>query len=155
VDIRIHAIGKRMPAWVKTGFEEYAGRFPGNINITLRELALPERTSNSDIHRLKEEEGQRLLDGVQPDDVVIALDERGKQWDSHEVAKRLEMWLEDKRNISLLIGGPDGLSAQCLQRADIRWSLSKLTLPHMMVRIMLVEQIYRAMTILQKHPYHR
>jgi len=87
--------------------------------------------------------------------MIVALDERGQQLSSRQIADKMQGWLDDKRDISFLIGGPDGLSAECLQKADSRWALSKATLPHMMVRVMLAEQLYRAWTILQGHPYHR
>lgn len=153
--IKIHAIGKRMPLWVRQGFEDYQSRFPRHIKLSLREINLPERSANCDILRLKEEEGERLLAGLSPDDVVIALDEGGKQWSSRQVAAELSDWLADKRDLSLFIGGPDGLSRMCQERANFTWSLSKLTLPHMMVRVVLAEQLYRAYAITQNHPYHR
>ncbi|MCW8963133.1 MAG: 23S rRNA (pseudouridine(1915)-N(3))-methyltransferase RlmH [Gammaproteobacteria bacterium] len=153
--IQIHAIGKRMPHWVREGFEDYQSRFPRHIKLTLREINMPERAGNADILRLKEEEGERLLSAVPPDDVVIALDEGGKQWGSRQLAAQFHNWLADKRDLSLLIGGPDGLSRMCLERANITWSLSRLTLPHMLVRVVLAEQLYRAYAITQNHPYHR
>jgi 23S rRNA (pseudouridine1915-N3)-methyltransferase len=153
--IRIHAIGKRMPLWVRQGFEDYQDRFPRHISLSLREINMPERAGNMDVLRLKEEEGERLLAGVKHDDIVIALDETGKQWTSRQLADQFTGWLIDRRDVSLLIGGPDGLSRMCLERAAIRWSLSKLTLPHMMVRVVLAEQLYRAYAITQNHPYHR
>jgi 23S rRNA (pseudouridine1915-N3)-methyltransferase len=155
MNIRIHAIGKRMPLWIKQGFEDYQGRFPRHINLALREIVMPERTANSDVLKLKEEEGDRMLAKISGDDIVIALDESGKQWSSRGLATELSGWLQDKRNVSMLIGGPDGLSRQCLDRADKIWSLSRLTLPHMLVRVVLAEQLYRAFAITQNHPYHR
>lgn len=153
--IQIHAIGKRMPLWVRQGFEDYQNRLPRHISLTLREINMPDRSGNADVLRLKEEEGERLLARVSADDVVIALDEGGKQWGSRQLAVKLDDWLVDKRDISLLIGGPDGLSRMCMERANITWALSKLTLPHMMVRVVLAEQLYRAYAITQNHPYHR
>ena len=153
--ISIHAIGKRMPQWVRQGFEDYQSRFPRHIQLQLREINMPERTAHSDLLRLKEEEGERLLAGVNADDLVIALDENGKQWTSRELASELHGWQQDRRNISFLIGGPDGLSRVCLDRANKSWSLSRLTLPHMLVRVVLAEQLYRAYAITRNHPYHR
>lgn len=155
MNIRIHAIGKRMPQWVRQGFEEYRQRFPRHIKLSLREIAMPERAANQDILKLKEEEGERLLSGVAQGDVIIALDEFGRQWNSRELAGKMSRWLEDRQDISLLIGGPDGLSRICLERADMKWSLSNLTFPHMLVRVVLAEQLYRAFAITQNHPYHR
>lgn len=153
--IQIHAIGKRMPPWVKEGFADYQARFPRHVRLALREINMPERTSGCDVLRLKEEEGEKLLAGTGPDDVIIALDEGGRQWGSRGVAEHFSEWLDDRRDISLFIGGPDGLSRVCLDRADMVWSLSKMTLPHMMVRVVLAEQLYRAWAITQRHPYHR
>jgi 23S rRNA (pseudouridine1915-N3)-methyltransferase len=155
LNITIHAIGKRMPAWIRQGFEDYQGRFPRHVKVSLREINMPERVSNCDVLKLKEEEGDRLLARISSDDVVIALDESGKQWSSRELSAHLATWLQEKRDLSLLVGGPDGLSRQCLDRADRIWSLSRLTLPHMLVRVLLAEQLYRAFAITQNHPYHR
>ena len=116
---------------------------------------MPERTGNQDVLRLKEEEGERLLSGVAQHDIIIALDESGRQWSSRELAGQMNRWLEDRQDISLLIGGPDGLSRICLERAHMKWSLSSLTFPHMLVRVILAEQLYRAYAITQNHPYHR
>lgn len=153
--IQIHAVGKRMPLWIRQGFEDYQSRFPRHIRLTLREINMPERTGNVDILRLKEEEGSRLLSVVSPYDVVIVLDEGGKQWSNRQLAAKFDDWFADKRDLSLLIGGPDGLSKVCLERADVCWSLSCLTLPHMLVRVILAEQLYRIYAITQNHPYHR
>ena len=153
--ITIHAIGKRMPSWVKTGFEDYQARFPRHVSLSLREINLPERSGNADVERLKQEEGQRLLAGIADGELVVALDERGKQLSSRQFAEQMQGWLDDRRDVSFLIGGPDGLSAECQQRANHCWSLSKATLPHMLVRVVLAEQLYRAWSILQGHPYHR
>ena len=155
MNIRIHAIGKRMPLWLRQGFEDYQQRFPKHIQLSLREINLPERSSKVDILRLKEEEGERLLSGVSGDDVLIALDEGGKQWTSREMAGLFQRWMDDRQDLSLLIGGPDGLSRMCLERARLTWSLSKMTLPHMMVRLIVAEQLFRAYAITQNHPYHR
>lgn len=144
-----------MPPWVRQGFADYQARFPRHIRLELREINMPERAAHADVLRLKEEEGERLLAGVSADDLVIALDENGKQWSSRELGSQLQGWLEDRRDISLLVGGPDGLSRLCLERATQKWSLSRLTLPHMLVRVVLAEQLYRAYAITQNHPYHR
>lgn len=153
--IRIHAVGKRMPAWIRVGFEGYQSRFPEYIRLSLREINMPSRTSGVDVLQLKDAEGEKLLAGIGADDIVIALDESGQQWTSRELAYQLGEWVEDKRNVSLLVGGPDGLSRVCMDKADFIWALSKMTLPHMMVRVVLVEQLYRAWAITRNHPYHR
>ena len=149
--LRIIAIGNKMPDWVSCGFNEYAKRFP----LQLVEIPAEKRTKNSDIPRLIEREGEKILSIIKPHHDVVALDVKGQSWDTLQLAKQLKHWQENGKNIDLLIGGADGLSPACLQKANIKWSLSPLTLPHPLVRILLAEQLYRATTLLQNHPYHR
>lgn len=151
--IRLLAVGTRMPAWVQGGYEEYAKRMPKTCRLELVEIP-PGKRQKGVKHALAEEE-KKLLDAVGRDDAVIALDIKGRAWHTEQLADNLHDWLADGRDRSLLIGGPDGLPAACLQRADQRWSLSSLTLPHPLVRIMVAEQLYRAHSILDNHPYHR
>lgn len=153
--IRLLAVGNKMPSWVEQGFEEYAKRFPPSCHIELIEIPPEKRTRQSDIKRLTEREGEKILSQIKPGHRVMTLDVKGQSWSTEELAKQLEKWQHDGRHIDMLIGGPDGLSAACTQKADIRWSLSPLTLPHPLVRIVIAEQLYRAVTILQNHPYHR
>jgi 23S rRNA (pseudouridine1915-N3)-methyltransferase len=155
MQIQLVSVGNRMPAWVCAGYEEYARRLPRECELKLREIAPGKRGKNADIARLIEEEGQRMLQAVPSDDHAVALDLSGKEWDTVQLSGVLARWLRDGRNVSLLVGGPDGLSRACLDRADERWCLSQLTLPHPLVRIVVAEQIYRAWSILQNHPYHR
>jgi 23S rRNA (pseudouridine1915-N3)-methyltransferase len=121
----------------------------------LREIAPGKRGKTADIARVTENEGDRMLAALPRDAHVVALDVAGKEWSTPELAGSLARWLESGRDVALLVGGPDGLSSACLKRANQRWSLSKLTFPHPVVRIILAEQIYRAWSILQHHPYHR
>lgn len=153
--IRILAIGTKMPAWVDEGFQEYAKRFPPSCSLELVEIPAEKRTKNSDIPRLTLREGEKILALIKPGNRVIALDVQGKSWSTEQLAKNLEGWHFEGRDIDLLIGGPDGLASTCLQKAELKWSLSPLTLPHPLVRIVLTEQLYRALTIMQGHPYHR
>ena len=153
--IRILAIGNKMPDWVNEGYQEYAKRFPPSCTLELCEIPAEKRTKQSDIHRLTEREGEKILTAIKPGNRVIALDVKGQSWSTEHLAKQLDAWHSDGRNIDLLIGGPDGLAESCLKKAEIRWSLSPLTLPHPLVRIVLAEQLYRALSILQNHPYHR
>ncbi|MBD3610308.1 MAG: 23S rRNA (pseudouridine(1915)-N(3))-methyltransferase RlmH [Gammaproteobacteria bacterium] len=155
--MRIHliAVGQRMPAWVEVGFEEFAKRLPHECSLNLIELAAGKRGKGADIARAIQDEGQRMLDAVPKNTMVVALDQRGKEWDTEELSRNLSDWLQDGRDIALLVGGPDGLAPECVQLAERKWSLSKLTLPHPMVRIVLAEQLYRAWSILKNHPYHR
>ena len=144
-----------MPAWVVQGVEEYSKRLPRELRLDWREIPLARRGKDARPDDLREKEGQQLLKAVAEGDLVIALDVEGKPWSTPDLARRLSDWQMEGVNISLLIGGPDGLSPACLARADLRWSLSALTLPHPLVRVVLAEQLYRAWTIIAKHPYHR
>ncbi|MBA1146069.1 23S rRNA (pseudouridine(1915)-N(3))-methyltransferase RlmH [Ectothiorhodospiraceae bacterium WFHF3C12] len=153
--LQIIAVGQRMPRWVQDGFHEYAGRLPPQLKLSLTEVPLGGRGKSAAADGALREEGERLLAAVPRDALVIALDARGRSWSTEDLAGRLDGWMQGGRDVAFLVGGPDGLSAACLERAEARWSLSTLTLPHMMVRVILAEQLYRAWTILQNHPYHR
>lgn len=153
--IRLLAVGTKMPAWIEQGFLEYAKRFSPACQIELIEIPAAKRTKNSVIERLVEEEGEKLLAAIKPGNHVIALEIKGKMWSTEQLAEQLKNWQSERRNIDLLVGGPDGLSNRCLQKAETKWSLSPLTLPHPLVRVILAEQLYRAVSILQNHPYHR
>ncbi len=155
MQIHLLAVGTRMPVWVIDGYEEYAKRLPKECELVLKEIAPGKRGKNVDIARVTEDEGDRMLSALPRDAHVVALDVAGKEWSTPELAEALARWLESGRDVALLVGGPDGLSSACLERANQRWSLSKLTFPHPVVRIILAEQIYRAWSILQHHPYHR
>ena len=155
MQIHLIAVGQRLDDWVNQGFTEFAKRLPPECRINLIEVAPNKRTKNSDISRVIEEEGERLLGAVPPRSHIIALDAGGKQWSTPQLADQMGNWLGDGRDISLLVGGPDGLSDKCKTTAETHWSLSKLTLPHPLVRVLIAEQIYRAWSILKGHPYHR
>lgn len=147
--LRLIAVGTKMPGWVRQGWDDYARRMPRECRLELREIALARRGRGA------EEEGERILAALQRGTQVIALEVGGRQHDTPELARKLGLWLQAGRDVEFLVGGPDGLSAACRERADEAWSLSPLTFPHALVRILLAEQLYRAWTILQGHPYHR
>lgn len=153
--LRILAVGTRMPDWVTTGCHEYGKRMPPELRIQAIEIPLGSRGKNQSTAKAIESESQALLKAMGEKDFVVALDVLGKTMSTEKLAAALSNWQMDGRDISLLIGGPDGLSAECLARANMRWSLSDLTLPHPLVRIVLMEQLYRAWTINANHPYHR
>ena len=153
--LSIIAVGTKMPAWVEQGVEEYGRRMPRELKLEWREIPLARRGKDSRPQQLCAREGEQLLKAVPAGDRVIALDVRGKQISTEQLAQQLEGWQMSGDNYSLLIGGPDGLSSDCLERAEQRWSLSDLTLPHPLVRVLLAEQLYRAWTITVNHPYHR
>lgn len=155
--MRLHilAVGTRMPEWVKSGYDEYARRLPRDCSLQLKEIPLAQRGKNTDIARAIDKEGTALLSAISPSDRVVALDVCGNSINTDQLARTLERWQQDGRDTCFLIGGPDGLSARCLASAHEKWSLSALTLPHPLVRILLAEQLYRAWSLLQNHPYHR
>ena len=154
--ITVLAVGGKMPAWVDEGVAEYGKRLPRELGLDWRDIPLAQRgKKNADVEALRDKEGLALLKAIPDGDRVLALDVRGKPWSTEQLADRLRHWQMESINTSLLIGGPDGLSQACLQRADARWSLSALTLPPPLVRVLLAEQLYRAWTITVNHPYHR
>jgi 23S rRNA (pseudouridine1915-N3)-methyltransferase len=153
--ISIIAVGTRMPAWVQQGVAEYDRRLPRELGVRWLEIPLAPRGKDADPRELGAREGARLLKAIPSGDRVVALDVRGARLSTEQLADRLQSWQMSGDNYSLLIGGPDGLSEDCLARADQRWSLSDLTLPHPLVRVLLAEQLYRAWTITVNHPYHR
>jgi 23S rRNA (pseudouridine1915-N3)-methyltransferase len=155
VRLRIIAIGTKMPNWVEAGCNEYLKRLPPELNLEIIELPLGQRGKGSDINRAIQREGEAMLKAIGEQDHVIALDVLGKPWSTEQLAGKLQQWQLSGDNFSLLVGGPDGLAPECLKRANSKWSLSALTLPHPLARILLVEQIYRAGTINSGHPYHR
>jgi 23S rRNA (pseudouridine1915-N3)-methyltransferase len=142
VKINIIAVGDKMPVWIKTGYEEYAKRFPQECNLNL--IAISPRKPEAEI-----------LKKIPPRSDIIALDEHGELWDTLTLANHIKQWQMASKDIALLIGGADGFSEKILKKADKQWSLSPLTFPHMLVRVMVAEQLYRALSILSGHPYHR
>ena len=144
-----------MPDWVEAGYAEYAKRLPRDVVVEMVELPLAVRSKNTDIQKAMEKEGEAIKAMIMKGEQVIVLDVKGKPWSTEQLAENLAAWKMSGDNFCLLIGGPDGLSPAILQMASIKWSLSPLTLPHPLVRILLIEQLYRACSILQNHPYHK
>jgi 23S rRNA (pseudouridine1915-N3)-methyltransferase len=153
--IRLIAVGTKMPGWVEQGVNEYQKRLPPELKLDVKEIPLGKRGKGADISRAITREGELMLDAVGQGDTVVALDVLGKPWSTEQLAEQLQGWQFAGNNVSLLVGGPDGLAPACLARADRKWSLSALTMPHPLVRILLAEQLYRAWTINNNHPYHR
>lgn len=155
MQIRLIAVGQRQPAWVETAYFEYANRLPRECALTLTEVAAGRRGKGIPLNRILEEEGERIRTLVPQAARLVALDERGKPWSTRDLALRLQDWLMDGRDLALCIGGPDGLAPALKAEAEVLWSLSPLTLPHGLVRVIVAEAIYRAWSLLQGHPYHR
>lgn len=155
--MRIHliSIGNKMPPWVSEGYREYAKRLPGECALALTEIPAGHRGKGADLQRTIKEEGERMLAAIPKGAFVVALDVLGKPWSTEALAGQLGDWMRLGRDVALLVGGPEGLCEHCLAMADLRWSLSPLTFPHPLVRVILAEQLYRAWTLLRNHPYHR
>ena len=143
-----------MPDWVETACGEYLKRMPREATVEIIEIKPDKRASGKNSTTVQEAEAKRILEACGRD-YLIALDERGAEVTTLQLADRLKTWLGSGRDVSLIIGGADGLHADIKARADWLWSLSKLTLPHGMVRVVLAEQLYRAWTVINNHPYHR
>lgn len=153
--IRLIAVGQKMPDWVSTGYQTYAKRFPADCQLELIEINAGKRGKNADIVRILRQEGEAMLAAVGKGDRIVTLEVTGKSWTTPQLAQRLETWLMDGRDVSLLVGGPEGLAPECIAAADERWSLSALTLPHPLVRVLIAESLYRAWSVSANHPYHR
>ncbi len=153
--VNLIAVGKRMPAWIENGFKEYSKRLPKEFTLHLIEITPAQRKKTTPIEKSIREEIERIKMAVPKNNLVIALDETGKQFSSKTLSKKMEGWIQQAQDISLVIGGADGLGDEFKETADEVWSLSKMTLPHALVRVIVAEQVYRAWSIMTKHPYHR
>jgi len=144
-----------MPSWVESGLQEYLRRFPRDCTVEVVEVIAGKRGKNADIKRILQKEGELTLAAVPKGNRIVTLEVEGKPWTTPQLAINLEKWQVDARNVSLLIGGPEGLAPECIRASEQRWSLSPLTLPHPMVRVIVAEALYRAWSINNNHPYHR
>jgi 23S rRNA (pseudouridine1915-N3)-methyltransferase len=148
------AAGTRLPAWINEGYEEYASRLSGDYRLELKEVALGQR-SGADIKQAIAKERDRMLAALPSNAYIVALQVQGRALTSEQLAQFLEARARDGRDVAFLIGGPDGLAPEIDARADLRWSLSALTLPHALARVITAEALYRAVMIIRGHPYHR
>ena len=153
--IHLIAVGEKIPRWVQDGYNEYAKRLPPECALDLIEIQAGKRGKNADVARIMRDESQRLLAAVPKGATVVALEVAGRSWSTEELAGKLDNWMGSGQDVALLVGGPDGLTDAARAAAGQLWSLSALTLPHPLVRIVLAEQLYRAWSILRNHPYHR
>jgi 23S rRNA (pseudouridine1915-N3)-methyltransferase len=144
-----------MPAWVSDGYDQYARRMPPDCRLELSEIPAVQRGKNADLKRIVEQEGKKLLGSAPKKSQIVALTMEGKSWSTEQLAQQLNCWMQQGSDLALLVGGPEGLHASCLQVASKQWSLSPLTFPHPLVRIIVAEQLYRAISLLRGHPYHR
>jgi 23S rRNA (pseudouridine1915-N3)-methyltransferase len=159
VKLHILAVGHRMPAWLQAGFEDYARRMPRDLPLQLREIRPQPRgagaLSAAQTEAMLKAEGERLRAALPAGCRMVALDERGQTLDSARLARQLAQWMQDGRDVCFVIGGADGLDAGIKRSAHLMLSLSAMTLPHQLVRVILAEQLYRAASVLRNHPYHR
>ena len=153
--IRLITASNKQPRWVTDGYEHYARRLDRRCALELVEVPLARRSASTPVERAVEDESNRMLRHVPPDAHVVALERGGRAWSTEQLAERVEDWLMAGVPVCLLVGGPDGLGPACLSRALERWSLSALTLPHGLVRVVLAEALYRADSLSRGHPYHR
>ena len=155
MNIHLIAVGEKMPRWVSEGYQEYAKRLPNECALKLIEIAPGKRGKNADIARAMRDEGERMLAAIPKNAWVVALEVDGKAWSTEALAEQLDGWMNQGSDIALLVGGPEGLAPEAKALAKQQWSLSPLTLPHPLARVLLSEQIYRAWSMLRNHPYHR
>ncbi|MEA1987665.1 MAG: 23S rRNA (pseudouridine(1915)-N(3))-methyltransferase RlmH [Pseudomonadota bacterium] len=153
--IHFITVGQKMPKWVQDGYAEYAKRLPKSCAIKLVELPMAQRGKTGSADKYKAEEAKKILAAIPKGAQLIVLDENGQQVTTKGLALKLEDWLASGQDVALVVGGPDGLEQSLIQQAKWKWGLSKLTMPHPMVRILVAEQIYRAYSVINNHPYHR
>lgn len=153
--VTIIAVGHRMPDWVKTAWDDYAKRLPNDCAIELKEVKAEPRTTGKTPAQMMAAEAKRIQAAIPARSAVIILDENGRDLSTKKLATMLDNWMANQQDVALIIGGPDGIDADFKNSVSQKIRLSSLTLPHPMVRVLLVEQIYRAWSILNNHPYHR
>ncbi len=153
--IHLIAVGKKIPDWVNSGYAEFSKRMPPELQINLIEITPSVRNKSTTIEKNIKEEGERIQSAIPANSKLIVLDEKGKNFSSIDLSTKIEGWLPMGQDISLVIGGADGIDPEIKKQANEKWSLSSFTLPHALVRVVVAEQLYRAWSILKGHPYHR
>ncbi|MCK4493418.1 MAG: 23S rRNA (pseudouridine(1915)-N(3))-methyltransferase RlmH [Methylococcales bacterium] len=155
MQIHLISVGKKMPNWIEQGYQDYSKRLPKECCLHLKAISAGKRTQKSDTQKIIREEGAKMLAAIPARSHIVTLDVIGKPWTTKELSQQLNKWLESGQNVALLIGGPEGLSDAVKEKSQQSWSLSNLTFPHPLVRVLVAEQLYRAWSLLQNHPYHR
>ena len=153
--IHLIAVGQKMPVWVEQACREYIKRLPRELQFDTIEVPIIRRGKNPDIERIVRDESRKVMASIPAGSFIIALDVAGKMISTEALAQNLDGWMQQAQDIAILIGGPDGLSEELLQQVDRSLSLSDMTFPHPLVRIIIIEQLYRAWTVIRGHPYHR
>jgi 23S rRNA (pseudouridine1915-N3)-methyltransferase len=144
-----------MPTWVETACADYLKRMPRELKISMTNIALAQRKGGGSVAQLKQREATQIMQKMPRGSFSIALDERGKHWSSREWSQQLECWMREHPRVNLVIGGPDGLTGECREACAQTVALGAMTMPHALVRVVLIEQLYRAWSLLNRHPYHR
>ena len=155
MQIQLINVAQKMPAWVEAGCADYARRMPRELGLTQVTVPLASSRTQQSAERRRDREAQQILSRLRPGSLSIALDDRGEAWSSSDWSQQLQRWMSEFSQVNLIIGGPDGLSPQCLDACRLRVSLGRMTMPHGLAKVVLLEQLYRAWTIYQGHPYHR
>lgn len=155
MNIHLIAVGQRMPGWVTQGYQEFAKRMPPECRLILHEIPAGKRGKNADVARLQRQEADKMAQAIPRGAHLVALEVHGQPWSTQQLAAQLEQWLAGGSDVALLVGGPEGIDPPLSRSARQHWSLSPLTLPHPLVRIVVAEQLYRAWSLLKGHPYHR
>ena len=153
--VELVAVGTKPPSWVLEGIEQYVSRMRRECRFYIREIKTSDRNRKLSVAEHQEAEAEAILAALQPSARIVAMDSRGKNWSTEQLAQKIENWSQTTSHLQFVIGGPDGLSRAVLDRADDTWSLSALTFPHFLVRVLLSEQIYRALMVNANHPYHK
>ncbi len=155
MQIQIINVAQKLPAWADAACDDYLRRMPRELSLKLVTVPLAARSSNQSAEKLRLRESASILDKLRPGGFDLALDQRGDLWSSNDWSQNLQRWMFDFPQVNLIIGGPDGLSRECLDACRKRVALGRMTMPHALVKVVLLEQLYRAWTIHQGHPYHR
>jgi len=153
--VQIIAVGQKMPKWVDLAYDEYAKRLPRQHSVNLQLIPTASRKSGQTIQRIQQQEAEKINHKIKAGSLLIALDEKGKQWSTFEWASQYQLWLQQYSQVNFVIGGPDGLDPELIKQANQTLALGKMTMPHGLARVVLIEQLYRVWSVVEGHPYHR